>query len=391
LFNSGKYQKPVTLLGSFIFILIQAVKIAIVLNTSWNIYNFRLGLVRSLINEGHEIIAVAPYDDYSSKLKEIGCKYEKVMMDSRGANPIKDFGLTIELYRIYRRINPDIILHFTIKPNIYGTFAARLLGIPAINNVCGLGTVFLNRGIVSFVAKMMYKVAFRFPAKVLFQNDQDKKLFIDEKLIQKDIAELIPGSGIDLSKFVPAALPKNKDFTFLLISRLIHDKGIVEYIEAIKKLKRQGIKARFQILGAIDEEHRRGIRADIIDSWIQDGLIEYLGRVPDVRNYIKNADCIVLPSYREGTPRTLLEAAGMARPIVTTNVAGCNNVVKDNYNGFLCDLKDVDDLANKMEKMLSLSFEERQEFGNKGRELVERSYDEYVVINKYQELVNNVA
>jgi glycosyltransferase involved in cell wall biosynthesis len=367
------------------------VKIAIVLNTSWNIYNFRLGLVRSLINEGHEIIAVAPYDEYSSKLKEIGCTYEKVTMDSRGANPIKDFGLTIELFRIYRRINPDIILHFTIKPNIYGTLAAKLLGIPTINNVCGLGTVFLNRGIVSFVAKMMYKVAFKFPAKVLFQNDQDKKLFIDEKLIEKDIAELIPGSGIDLSKFVPKVLPNNKDFTFLLISRLIHDKGIVEYIEAIKKLKQRGIKAKFQILGAIDEEHRRGIPADIINSWIQDGLIEYLGRVSDVRNYILKADCIVLPSYREGTPRTLLEAAGMARPIVTTNVAGCNNVVKDNYNGFLCDLKDVDDLADKMLKMYNLPFRERQIFGINGRELVEKSYDENVVIDKYQELVNNVA
>jgi len=367
------------------------VKIAIVLNTSWNIYNFRLGLVRSLIDKGHEIIAVAPYDDYSHKLKELGCKYEKVTMDSRGANPIKDFGLTIELFRIYRRIKPDVILHFTIKPNIYGTFAAKLLGIPTINNVCGLGTVFLNRGIVSFVARMMYKVAFRFPAKVLFQNDQDKKLFIDEKLIDKDIAELIPGSGIDLSKFIPAALPQNKEFTFLLISRLIHDKGIVEYIEAIKKLNKKGIRAKFQILGAIDEVHRRGIPKEIINSWIESDLIEYLGRVADVRNYIQNADCIVLPSYREGTPRTLLEAAGMGRPIVTTNVAGCNNVVKDNYNGFLCTLKDVDDLAHKMEKMLNLSFEERQEFGKNGRELVEGSYDEKLVIDKYQELVNKVA
>ncbi len=366
-------------------------KIAIVLNTSWNIYNFRLGLVRSLINGGHEIIAVAPYDDYSSKLKEIGCKYEKVTMDSRGANPIKDSGLLIELFRIYRRIKPDLILHFTIKPNIYGTLAAKLLGIPTINNVCGLGTVFLNKGLVSFIARMMYKIAFRFPAKVLFQNDQDKKLFIDEKLIAEDIAELIPGSGINLSKFVPATLPQNKEFIFLIISRLIHDKGVFEYIEAIKILKKKGIKARFQILGAIDEEHKRGIPAKIINSWINDGLIEYLGRVPDVRNYIKNADCIVLPSYREGTPRTLLEAAGMARPIVTTNVAGCNNVVKDNYNGFLCSLKDVDDLADKMLKMYNLSIKERQAFGKNGRELVEGSYDENVVINKYQELVNYVA
>lgn len=366
-------------------------KIAIVLNTSWNIYNFRLGLIRSLLNHGHEVTAVAPFDDYSSKLVDLGCKYQKVTMDSRGANPIKDMGLTIELFKIYRRIKPDVILHFTIKPNIYGTFAARFLKIPVINNVCGLGTVFLNGGIVSVIAKIMYRLAFRYPFKVLFQNDQDLNLFIREKLIKTDIAELIPGSGINLDKFKPVELPRNRIFTFLLISRLIHDKGIVEYIESVKELKRRGVTARFQVLGAIDEEHRRGIPRKIIEGWIEEGLIEYLGRVPDVRNYIRNSDCIVLPSYREGTPRTLLEAASMARPVVTTNVAGCNNVVKDRYNGFLCNLKDVQDLADKMEMMYRLPVGRRRSFGQNGRKLVEAAYDEGVVINKYLRLVNKVA
>lgn len=366
-------------------------KIAIVLNTSWNIYNFRLGLIRSLMNHGHEITAVAPYDEYSQKLIDLGCNYEKVTMDSRGANPIKDFGLTIELFRIYRRVKPDVILHFTVKPNIYGTFAARLLNIPAINNVCGLGTVFLNGGIVSFIAKMLYKLAFRYPKTVLFQNYQDRDLFIDEKLIQEDITELVPGSGINLKKFIPSALPRNKKFIFLLISRLILDKGIFEFIGAIKELNKRGIKARYQVLGAIDEEHRRGIPAKVINSWIEEGLIEYLGRVPDVRDYIKNADCIVLPSYREGTPRTLLEAASMARPIVTTNVAGCNNVVQDSYNGFLCNLMDSQDLADTMEKMYELSFEQRKSFGLKGRAHVEKTYNENIVIDKYKDLVIKVA
>jgi glycosyltransferase involved in cell wall biosynthesis len=321
----------------------------------------------------------------------MGCGYEKLTMDSRGANPIKDFGLTLELFRIYKRIKPDVILHFTIKPNIYGTFAARLLNIPVINNVCGLGTVFLNRGIVSFIAKVMYKLAFRYPQKVLFQNDQDRDLFINENLIKEDIAELVPGSGINLKKFIPQIIPENRTFTFLLISRLIHDKGIVEYIGAIKKLKAKGVKAKFQILGAIDEEHKRGIPARIIKTWINEGLIEYFGRVSDVRDYIKNADCIVLPSYREGTPRTLLEAASMARPIVTTDVAGCNNVVKDNYNGYLCNLKDIQDLADKMEKMMNLSKNNRRAFGLKGRALVEKMYDEGVVIDKYIRLIHMVA
>jgi glycosyltransferase involved in cell wall biosynthesis len=343
------------------------------------------------MKNGHEIIAVAPYDEYSQKLIDMGCSYEKVTMDSRGANPIKDFGLTIELFRIYRKIKPDVILHFTVKPNIYGTFAARLLHIPTINNVCGLGTVFLNGGIVSFIAKALYKLAFKYPNTVLFQNYQDRNLFIEENLIKEDITDLVPGSGINLNKFIPSVLPKNKEFTFLLISRLIYDKGIFEFIGAIKALQRRGIKAKYQILGAIDEAHQRGIPAKIIYSWIEEGLVEYLGRVPDVRNYIKNADCIVLPSYREGTPRTLLEAASMARPIVTTNVAGCNSVVKDNHNGYLCNLKDIHDLANTMQKMLNLSAEQRRAFGLKGRAHVEKMFNENVVINKYKDLVSKVA
>jgi len=364
-------------------------RIAIVLNTSWNIYNFRLGLINSLLKNGHEVYAIAPYDEFSSKLIELGCKYEKVTMDSRGANPVKDFGLIIELYRIYRKVRPDIILHFTIKPNIYGTFAAKLLGIPTINNVCGLGTVFLNKGFVSVIARLMYKVAFKYPNTVLFQNDQDRRLFIDEQLIDEDRTDLVPGSGINPDKFIPVELPENKEFTFLLVSRLIHDKGIIEYINAIKELNQRGIKAKYQILGAIDEEHKRGIPSRIVESWIQQNLIEYLGRVRDVRRFIENADCIVLPSYREGTPRTLLEAASMARPIVTTNVAGCNNVVTDNYNGFLCNLKDSLDLADKMEKMINLPIERRREFGFRGRRHVEKEYNENLVIDKYNYIVKS--
>jgi glycosyltransferase involved in cell wall biosynthesis len=362
-------------------------KIAIVLNTSWNIHNFRMGLIRTLLKNGHEIVAIAPEDEYSVKIQEAGCSFERVTMDSRGANPVKDFGLIIELFRIYRRIRPDIILHFTVKPNIYGTFAARLLNIPTINNVCGLGTVFLNKGIISVIAKLMYKLAFRYPNKVLFQNDEDLDLFIRDRLISMEKTDLIPGSGLDLQKFTPREKRKNEKFVFLLVSRLIYDKGIVEYINAIRKLKPLGLNAEFRILGAIDEEHQRGIPASMVGSWIDEELISYHPKVQDVRNHIREADCIVLPSYREGTPRSLLEAAGMAKPIVTTNVAGCNSVVKNNNNGFLCNLKDVDDLAEKMEKMYSLPESDREEMGKNGRKIVEQYFDESIVINKYINLI----
>jgi glycosyltransferase involved in cell wall biosynthesis len=358
-------------------------KIAIVLNTSWNIYNFRMNFVKTLLDKGFEIHTIAPHDSYTHYLEELGCIHHDIKMDSRGVNPVKDTALFFELLSTYKRVKPDLILHYTIKPNVYGTLAASLLKIPSINNVCGLGTVFLKKNLVSHIAMMLYKIAFRFPKKVFFQNSDDLALFLDRKLIDAKLADLIPGSGIDLSRFTPLEFKRNEVFTFLLISRLITDKGILEYVEAIQKLKSKGLKARFQLLGAKDPEHKRGIQLPIIDSWIKSGTLEYLGRTDDVRGFIENADCIVLPSYREGTPRTLLEAAGSAKPIIATDVPGCHHVVEDQYNGLLCKLKSADDLAEKMEKMASLDSNTLQMFGENGRRKIETQFDEKLVINKY--------
>ncbi len=332
---------------------------------------------------GYEVHTIAPKDEYTKYLVEAGCHHHIVKMDSRGANPIKDSALILELLLIYKKIRPDIILHYTIKPNVYGTIAASLLRIPVINNVCGLGTVFLKSNLVSAVAIFLYKVSFRFANKVFFQNPDDLKLFIDKKLVSAKAVDLLPGSGIDLKKFQPLVYKRNEKFTFLLISRLISDKGIFEYIEAVKQLQSEGINAKFQILGAIDEEHKRGIKSEVIQKWIDADMVEYLGTTDDVRHFIQQADCIVLPSYREGTPRTLLEAASSSKPIIATDVPGCNHVVVDNYNGLLCKLKDSDDLALKMRQMSKLTNEKLDEFGKNGRIKMEAEYDESVVINKY--------
>ncbi len=342
-----------------------------------------MGLIRALQKNGHEVVVIAPEDKYSQKIVDAGCEYHKVKMDSRGANPIKDSALLLELLLIYRRTRPDVILHYTIKPNIYGTLAATLLGLPVINNVCGLGTVFLNDNLVSKIAGWMYKMAFRFPQKVFFQNRDDFKLFTDRKLIRSEIGDIIPGSGIDLAHFSPFKFKRNKRFTFLLISRLIHDKGIVEYIDAIRLLRSEGLDARFQLLGAKDAEHRRGIDPTIIDGWIEKDTVEYLGTTDDVRPYINDADCIVLPSYREGTPRTLLEAASSAKPIVATNVPGCKSVVVHQYNGLLCQLKDPYDLAEKMRSMMLLNDNQIERLGSNGRKKMEREFNESLVIEKY--------
>ncbi len=357
--------------------------VAIVVNTSWNIFNFRLGLVRTLLAQGHTIHTVAPTDRCTKYLVMTGCIHHHVHMDSRGANPIKDAALAIELWSLYRKIKPDVVLHYTIKPNIYGTFAAALLKIPIVNNVCGLGTVFLKANLTSAFALMLYKIAFRFPRKVFFQNPDDLSLFLEKKLVAPEIVDLVPGSGIDLNRFTPQPFARNEPFTFLLISRLIIDKGVMEYIEAIRLLHAKGVKARFQILGAKDPKHKRGIKLPTIDRWIEDGVVEYLGTTEDVRPFIHNADCIVLPSYREGTPRVLLEAASSGKPIITTAVPGCRQVVEHNYNGLLCLQKYPEDLGQKMMEMSEFDTQSLRTFGENGRKKMEKEFSESVVIAKY--------
>lgn len=358
-------------------------RIAVVLNTSWNIYNFRMSLVKRLLAEGHEVHTIAPKDEYTLRLQEAGCIHHNIRMDSRGANPIKDSALIAELFLTYRKVRPDVILHYTIKPNVYGTLAASMLGIPVINNVCGLGTAFLKDNFISAIAVLLYKISFRFAHKVFFQNPDDLKLFVSKKMVKPQSVDLLPGSGIDLERFQALPFTRNKNFTFLLISRLITDKGILDYIDAIRRLKTEGFVARFQLLGPIDPEHKRGIRVDTIREWIDNEVIEYLGTTTDVRTFIAGADCVVLPSYREGTPRTLLEAASCAKPIIATDVPGCNHVVIHEYNGFLCRMKDSSDLAAKMKQIAGCEDEKLSAFGVNGRLKMEAEYGESLVINRY--------
>ena len=289
-----------------------------------------------------------------------------------------------------KRIKPDVVLHYTIKPNIYGTLAAAITRTPAINNVCGLGTVFLKNNLVSLVAKGLYKLAFAFPNKVFFQNQDDLNLFAENKLIDESITDILPGSGIDLSKFHPLKKARDKKFSFLMISRLIHDKGVLEYIEAIKILRGRGVDAEFKLLGPKDPLHARGIQLDIIDGWIESNSVDYLGKTDDVKPFLAEADCVVLPSYREGTPRSLLEAASVCKPIVATDVPGCREVVVHGHNGLLCNLKDANDLADKMMEMAAYDAERIHQMGENGRQRVLENFDESIVIDKYIGAINEI-
>jgi glycosyltransferase involved in cell wall biosynthesis len=349
-----------------------------------------MGLLNALREDGHEMIIVAPKDTYTEQIVKAGYDFFPVTMDSRGANPIKDIGLLAELWQLYGRLKPDLVLHYTIKPNIYGTFAASMRRIPVINNVCGLGTAFMRKNMISRIANLLYKTSFRYPHKVFFQNDADLEHFIRNKLVKKDITDLVPGSGIDIGSFPKVPFQRSQPFTFLMISRLITDKGILEYFNAARQLRNKGLKARFQLLGSLDPEHKRGIHPTLLKSWVENHTIEYLGTAEDVRPYIAKADCVVLPSYREGTPRSLLEAASSGKPIVATNVPGCRHVVEHDYNGLLCKLKSADDLAAKMQQMANADDATLMTYGDNGRRKVTREFDEQIVISSYRDAINGM-
>lgn len=356
--------------------------VAIVTNTSWNIYNFRLPVVEALKKAGFRVVAIAPEDEYSSYLKKSCDDFVPVKIQSRGANPLTDLALIRKLYTIYKEVKPDCILHYTIKPNIYGTVAAMLLKIPCIDTVSGLGTVFLTENTTAKIAKILYRISFRYASRVLFQNKDDLNLFLNKGLVKKEITGLVPGSGIDLTKYKPEPFSRNKSFTFLMIARLLKDKGVCEYKEAATSLKKRGFDVKFMLAGSPGD-----VSYSMVESWSKEGIIEYVGFSENVKEMITKADCIVLPSYREGIPRTLLEGAAMAKPLIATDVPGCKELVHENKNGYLCRPKDAGDLAGKMEKMINTGNEQLLAFGKYSRSLVEKGYSNEIVADKYIDIL----
>ena len=358
-------------------------RVAIVINTSWNIYNYRQGLIKSLLDKGVEVIAIAPKDDFSHKLIELGCDFVPLKMDNKGINPLKDILLFFRFLFLYDKIKPDCILHYTIKPNVHGSIAAGILQIPCVSNVSGLGTVFIRKGIVLSLVKHLYRFAFRFPKKVFFQNKDDQQLFKELQLLNPEKSDVLPGSGINLSKYQPLAFKTTKPFTFILIARLLVDKGIVEYANASKQLKEKGFNLNCVLVGFFDRTSKYNISSNEIEKWAEQGQIVFNGETQNVIAEIEKADCVVLPSYREGTPRSLLEAMASGKPIITTNVPGCKDVIEDGCNGFICEAKNVESLANAMEKILVLDSQSLMKMGQKGREFVENRFDEQIVVEKY--------
>ena len=354
-------------------------------NSFWNIANFRENLIRALVRDGHEVIAAAPQPDMEWSSKR-GIETASLSVDRSGLNPLRDALLLGQYFRLFKRNRVQIYLGFTIKPNIYGTLAARLSGVVAIPNVSGLGTAFIAGGPLAWFIGRLYRVAFRDCPIVFFQNADDCELFVSRGIVQKRQARLLPGSGVDLERFIPTA-QNHSQVIFLLIGRLLGDKGVREYVRAAECLKAEHPEWRFQLLGPLDEGNRTAIRRTELEGWVDEGSIEYLGAADDVRPFISRATAVVLPSYREGMPRTLLEAAAMGRPLVATDVPGNRQLVEDGVNGMLCRLRDWESLAEAMLAMGRISAQERDAMGRSARRLVESCYGEDRIISAYLEAI----
>ena len=360
-------------------------KIFFTANVIWDIYIFRGGVIKALVEAGHDVTVVAPYENRIDIEKELGVKVINIPLNKRGMNPIEDLKLLKTLYSIYKKEKTDIIFHYTIKPNIYGSIAAHLAKVKSIAILTGLGYAFVTESMVSKIAKMLYKFSLPFAQEVCVLNEDDKNLLIQEKIVKKDKVFVLPGEGINTDKFAPMEKTISSSKTvFLMIARAFYDKGVREYAEAAEIIKSKYPDTEFQFLGALGGNSVAGIDETQMKSYTDRNILNYLGTTNDVREIIKNADCIVLPSYREGISRTLLEGASMEKPLIASNVTGCKEIVAPNVSGFLVEPKNSKDLADKMEKFILLPNDKKLEFGKNGRKHIIKNFDEKIVIDIYK-------
>jgi glycosyltransferase involved in cell wall biosynthesis len=346
-------------------------KILLFANTDWYLYNFRLSLAKDLRAQGHEVILLSPPGGFQELLQGDGFQWIPFPLSRQGINPIKEIWTLWKLSQIYHEIDPDIVHHFTIKPVIYGSLAAHFLRIPGIiNSITGLGHLFIDSEamtrLLRGIASRLYRMNLR-GTQVIFENPEDRDIFVQNRLLKSEQAHLILGTGVDVDKFHPTS-KTNETPVVLFSSRMLVTKGFLEYIEAARRLQKKGLKARFAIAGRTDPGNPASIPDEQIEAWKQLDTLEWWGWQDDMPAALARADIFCLPSYREGVPNALLEAAACGLPIVTTDVPGCRDVVTNGVNGFLVPVKNADALANALETLI-IDNDLRHRMGTAGREI----------------------
>lgn len=352
-----------------------------------NLLHFRGALLTALQEEGFTVVALAPADDKARELQERGVQLWPVRLTRASVNPLCDGLLLLRYVQLLWRIRPAFYCSFTIKPNVYGGFAARICGIPFIANVTGLGTTFLAKGPLWWIVEYLYRLAFGRARAVFFHNSDDLRTFVKRGIVSPGQAKVIPGSGVDLERFRPTGARLGRPVVFLFVGRLIRDKGIREFIDAARIVRQRDPAVRFQLLGSVDPGNRTSVTETELQSWLAEGLVEHLGEHEDIRPFVDSATAVVLPSYREGMSRALLEAAAMGKPLLGSDVAGVRELVEEGVTGASFAPRDVFSMAAAMQRIAEAPAEILTHYGANARRKVEANFGESVVVNAYLDLV----
>ncbi len=353
-------------------------KVVLSANTDWYLYNFRLALAQAIRDAGASVLLLSPSGPYVEKLEKEGFRWKPLKMSRRGLNPFAEFATLLNFISHYRSEQPDLVHHFTIKPVLYGSLAARILGIPAVvNAVTGLGYIFVNPGRLAAFLRVLVKPFYRIAlpsrqSKVVFQNQRDRDVFVHEGLVPADRAVIIAGSGVDPDRFKPG-LEAPGDPVILLASRMLWDKGIAELIEAVGKLRLRGLAFKTVLVGGVDEGYPASVPEEYLKAWQEEGIIEWLGHQDDMPRIMANAHIVVLPSYGEGLPRVLIEACAAGKAVVTTDVPGCRDIIEHGVNGLLVQPRDALALADALGQLV-LDEQMRKDMGKAGRKIMLERY-----------------
>lgn len=357
-------------------------KILVICNCASGLYDFRGMLLNKLIALGNEVVAIVPSTDLQLEQKaEQSLESENISiihipMERRGMNPFKDCKLLLAYCKTVREMEAGLVITYTIKPNAYGGIACRLCHVPYAANITGLGTAFQNNGMLRKFVTFLYKVALRRAKVVFFENTENQQIFLDAGIIRKEQACLLNGAGVDLERFSYKPYPGDDGATrFLFIGRVMKEKGVDELFAAMRMLQKDGIHCSLDILGGFDEDYSKQIEECENEGWLR-----YHGVQGDVRPFIADCHCFVLPSWHEGMANTNLECAASGRPVITSNIHGCMEAVEDGVTGFLCEKQNVDSLYQVMKGFCELSQEEKQRLGRLGRERMEKYFDKTLVV-----------
>lgn len=349
-------------------------RVMILANFDLGLYQFRKELIEELLKE-NEVIISLPYGELVEPLKEMGCKFIDTPVDRRGINPATDLKLLNEYRRLLKQEKPDLVITYTIKPNIYGGLACRLARIPYAVNITGLGTAFENGGLLKKIVVAMYKVACKKAKVVFFENEENRQIFIKEKIVKETQTHRLNGAGVNLEKYQVTEYPEGERIKFLFMGRVMAEKGVNELFEAMKKLIADGINCKLDVLGGYEEDYKEKIQECENEGWLH-----YHGYQKDVRPFIEKCHCFVLPSWHEGMANTNLESAASGRPVITSKIPGCMESVVDEVSGFLVERKNTEDLYRVMKKFTELPYEERKAMGLAGRKHMEEVFDKKKVV-----------